>query len=149
MPDSKTAITDAALFDIAKQTTGFTWYKRSDALLAKGAKSGHSEPFKRTRYNAQAATHLDAAGKVKEGTVFSEESIIVKELVNADRSFSGYALMLKRKADPSADANGWVWGYVLASGAVRDAAARKGAGCIGCHSISGNIDLTLMNVTNP
>jgi hypothetical protein len=142
-------ITIEQVFETAKQTANYTWYKRSDVLLSKSAKSGHSEPFQRTRYNATAAMMLDANGKVKEGAVFAEGSIITKELVNADRSNNGYALMLKRKEDANADADGWVWGYVTATGTARLPLTAKGSGCIGCHSIAGHIDRTLMNVSHP
>ncbi|TAE33752.1 MAG: hypothetical protein EAZ92_00450 [Candidatus Kapaibacterium sp.] len=142
-------VTIAQIFETAKQTSGYTWYKKSDALLAKTPKSAHAEPFMRTRFNATAAQMLDASGKVKEGAVFSEGSIITKELINTDKSLNGYALLIKRKADPNADADGWVWGYVTASGAERHPLTSKGNGCIGCHSIAGHIDRTLMNVSVP
>lgn len=142
-------LTIARIFEIAKQTSGYTWYKRSDMLLGRTAKSGHIEPWMRTRYNTVAASVLDATGKVRNGAVFPEGSIITKELINADRSLNGYALMIKRKADASADPDGWVWGYVTASGAERHPLASKGNGCIGCHSIAGHIDRTLMNVSVP
>ncbi len=142
-------VTIAQIFETAKQTSGYTWYKKSDALIGKTAKSGHSEPFMRTRYNSTAAQMLDASGKVKEGSVFAEGSIITKELINADKSVNGYALLIKRKADPNADADGWVWGYVTATGAERHSLTSKGNGCIGCHSIAGHIDRTLMNVSVP
>ncbi|MBD1210838.1 MAG: cytochrome P460 family protein [Ignavibacteria bacterium] len=148
-PTNTDALTIPKIFEIAKQTSGYTWYKKSDAYLPKNGVSGHIEVFQRTRYDATAATQLDANGKVKAGAVFPEGSTIVKELVNSDRSISGYALMLKRKADPSADADGWVWGYVTAAGAERHPLSSKGNGCIACHSISGHIDRTLMNVSNP
>ncbi len=149
MTTTTEAITIAKIYEIAKQTSGFTWYKKSDALLVRNGKSGHIEAFQRTRLDATAAMMLDANGKVKEGSVFAEGSTIVKELVNADRTVNGYAVMIKRKADPSADADGWVWGYVTASGAERHPLSSKGNGCIGCHSIAGHIDRTLMNVSNP
>jgi hypothetical protein len=104
----------------------------------------------RTRYNSVAAQMLDASGKVKSGAVFAEGSIITKELINADRTtVNGYALLIKRKADPNADADGWVWGYVTGTGAERHPLTSKGNGCIGCHSIAGHIDRTLMNVSVP
>lgn len=151
MPTTTTpeALTIPKIFEIAKQTSGYTWYKKSDAYLPKNGVSGHIEVFQRTRLDATAATQLDANGKVKAGAVFPEGSTIVKELVNADKSINGYALLIKRKADPSADADGWVWGYVTAAGAERHPLSSKGAGCIACHSISGHIDRTLMNVSNP
>jgi hypothetical protein len=144
------AWTDASIFDTAKVRTNMVWYKKTDVLLNRGSKSGHVEPFLRTRYNSVAAQMLDGSGKVKAGTVFAEGSIIVKELVLADRTtISTYAVMIKQKSDPNADANGWVWGYVTGTGGVRDAVSRKGAGCIGCHSIARHIDNTLMNFDHP
>jgi hypothetical protein len=148
-PAPTQAVTDAQVFETAKQTSGYTWYKNSDVLLGRTAKSGHTEPFMRTRYNSVAATMLDASAKVKAGAVFAEGSIITKELINADRSVNGYAVLWKRKQDPNADADGWVWGYVTGSGGVRHAVSNKGNGCIGCHSIAGHIDRTLMNVSVP
>jgi len=143
------ALTIPKIVEIAKQTSGYTWYKKSDAYLPKNGVSGHTEVFQRTRYDATAATQLDANGKVKAGAIFPEGSTIVKELVNADKTINAYALLIKRKADPSADADGWVWGYVTAAGAERHPLSSKGVGCITCHSISGHIDRTLMNVSNP
>lgn len=143
------SLTIPQIFEIAKQTSGYTWYKRSDALLGRTSKSGHIEPWMRTRYNTTASSMLDAGGKVREGVVFPEGSIITKELINADRSINGYALMIKRKSDINADADGWVWGYVTASGAERHPLVSKGSGCINCHSIAGHIDRTLMNVSVP
>ncbi len=147
MTDTTTPLTDAKIFDTAKLTTGNVWYKNSDAYLAKTAKSGHTQPLMRTRYNATAAAQLDASGKVKAGTIFPEGSVITKELVKTGNVLDGYAVLWKRKADPNADADGWVWGYVSATGSVNAAISTKGSGCIGCHSIAGNIDKTLMNVS--
>jgi predicted small secreted protein len=143
------ALTASKVLEIAKQTNGYTWYKKSDAYLPKNAVSGHAEPLERTRYDATAAMQLDANGKVKAGTVFPEGSTIVKELVNADKTVNGYAVLIKRKADPSADADGWVWADISAAGAELYPISSKGNGCIPCHSISGHINRTLMNVSNP
>jgi hypothetical protein len=148
-PTDGDALTIAKIFALAKETNGYTWYKRSDAYLPRAGVSGHTEALQRTRFNATAATMLDAAGKVREGIVFPEGSVIVKELARADRSLSGYALLIKRKADPSADADGWVWGYVTAAGDERHSLSSRGQGCIGCHSIAGHIDRTLINVSHP
>ena len=145
--DTTTPLTDAKIFETAKITTGYVWYKKSDAYLAKTAKSGHAQPLMRTRYNATAAAQLDANGKVKAATVFPEGSIITKELVKTGNVLDGYAVLWKRKADPNADADGWVWGYVSATGSVNNPITGKGNGCIGCHSIAGHIDRTLMNVS--
>jgi Cytochrome P460 len=145
------AITDAELLTMAAQTSGFTWYYKNDSIYAKSGGSAHAQPFLRTRYNGQAATHLDAAGKVVEGTSFSEGSLIVKELHNAANGsvIDLYAILLKKADDPNADAKGWVWGYVKPDGTVTSAASSKGASCITCHSQGGSIDYTLMNAYFP
>lgn len=148
--DDPTVLTDAKMYDSAKKTIGFTWYKKNDALLGKGSHSGHSEPFLRTRYNAIATTVLDASGSIKAGTVFPTGSIIVKELINSDRTTVGtYAMMVRQPTDPNADSKGWVWGYYRGSGDVRTSVSSKGNGCISCHSQSGNIDNTMMNLDHP
>jgi hypothetical protein len=144
-----TPLTDAKLFEIAKITTGNVWYKKSDAYLGRTAKSGHPQPFMRTRYNATAAAVLDANGKVKAGTVFPEGSVLIKELVNTDKSLFGYAVMWKRKADPNASSDGWIWNEISASGGVLVGVSTKGSICIDCHSIAGHIDRSLMNVSVP
>ncbi len=145
-----TALTDASIAITAKTTAGFVWYKKSDALMTKGANSGHPEPFLRTRYNATAAAQLDANGKVKTGAIFDEGSVIVKELIASDRTtITTYAVLIKQKSDPNADASGWVWNELTGAGAVAYPISNKGAGCIPCHSIAGNIDKTLMNNDHP
>jgi hypothetical protein len=142
---------DATLYNMAKGTTGFTWYKKSARFLNKGSKSGHPESYLRTRYNATAAAHLDSNGKVIAGTTFANGSLIVKELVNdtVNKIVSRYAILYKNPSDGNADANGWVWGYVTGSGDTKVSATEKGSGCIGCHSINGHINLTLMNYDHP
>ncbi len=140
-----TTDTDKFLYEMAKKTTGFTWYNNSDALLGKSGGSGHSEPFLRTRYNDVAAAMLDASGKVAAGTVFPDESLVVKELRNNASSVSTYAIMYKKNGHPDADAGGWVWGYLNSSGEPLFPASSKGSSCRGCHSQAENIDFTLMN----
>jgi len=137
--------TDEQLFDMAKETTGFTWYKNSDALLDKSAGSGHSQPFLRTRYNAKASSQLDANGKIPTGASFPEGSLIVKELYKNSTSLEQYAILYKDSSNPNADAKGWVWGYLNADGSVVEPSANKGNACIMCHSQTGNIDYMLMN----
>jgi hypothetical protein len=141
--------TDLELYEMAQETTGFVWYKNSDALLPKSNITGHSETLIRTRYNNIAATQLDANGVVNGGITFPDESLIVKELYNSATDLSTYAIMYKKANHPDADAAGWVWGYVRANGDVRDPASKKGSGCRGCHNQGGNIDFTLMNVAFP
>lgn len=146
--DDATGI-DKELFDKAKSSTGFVWYKNSTELLEKSSGSGHNFPFLRTRYNSVAASQLDSNGKINEGAIFSEGSLIVKELFSNANDIGRYAILYKSSGHESADANGWVWGYVNADESVAYAASEKGDGCISCHQQSGSIDYMLMNTYFP
>jgi hypothetical protein len=137
--------TDKLLYDMARETSGFTWYKKSDALLNTTSGSGHSFPFLRTRYNQVAAARLDDIGKIAAGSVFSEGSLIVKEFHDNGKKLARYAILYKEAGNPDADSKGWVWGYINADGTVAQSAAEKGNSCNTCHNQSGNIDYMLMN----
>lgn len=136
---------DAELYDLAKETDGFVWYKLSDDLLDKSIGSGHSSPYLRTRFNDIAANQLDSIGKVKEGAVFAEGSLIVKELRENENTLNRYAILYKQSDHKYADSKGWIWGYINADKTVRISAEEKGADCISCHLQDGNIDYMLMN----
>lgn len=140
---------DELLFDFTKDTSGYVWYHFSDSLLPRSSGSGHGQPFLRTRYNAVAAGYLDAEGKVVDGTIFPNGSVIIKELYKADSTLDQYAILWKFPESPSADANGWVWGYLKPNGQTVTSAGLKGATCINCHSQQGHIDQTLMNAYFP
>ena len=136
---------DRQLYDMAKVSTGFTWYKNTDVQLPKSSGSGHTPPLLRTRYNAVAAASLDSTGKVAAGASFAEGSLVVKELYADATTLERYAILYKQAANENADANGWVWGYINADGTVSTSAVDKGAICTGCHSQAGSIDYMLMN----
>ena len=140
---------DGNLFTLAEETSGFVYYKNSDAFLDKSAGTGHNYPFLKTRFNALAATQLDANKKVLAGAVFPEGSLIVKDLYNSKEKLERYAILYKDSDSEAADGNGWVWGYIDAKGKVAEPALNKGASCIGCHTQPGNIDYTLMNIYFP
>jgi len=135
---------DRELYDMALETDGFVWFELSDAWLPKSSGSAHNFANLRTRYNATAATQLDANGRIDTNASFPEGSLVVKELSDGNSS-ELYAILYKRSDSEFADANGWVWGYVNADATVRTSAEDKGAGCIGCHSQQDNIDYMLMN----
>lgn len=141
--------TDVELYSSAKITSGFTWYKNSDALLPKSNLSGHSEAFLRTRFNTIASSKLDGSSKVQAGITFPEGSLIVKELYSNQTTLSKYAILFKDSDHEYADSNGWVWGYVNADGSVVTSSSDKGSSCIACHSQNGNINGSLMNVAFP
>jgi len=137
--------TDKELYDLAKTTSGFVWYKNSSSLLDKSAGSGHPQPFLRTRYNSIAAGKLDSNGKIMTGAIFPEGSLIVKELFDNSTTLGRYAILYKKTESADADANGWVWGYINSDGTVAESASKKGKSCISCHSQADNIDYMLMN----
>jgi len=143
--DPQTSTTDQSLYDMAKSTTGFTWYQNSSILLARSSGSGHSQPFLRTRYNTIAASKLDSNGMIISGSTFPEGSLIVKELFSDSTTIARYAVLYKQSSEENADANGWVWGYINSDGNVAEPSANKGASCISCHSQADNIDYMLMN----
>lgn len=137
--------TDKELYEMAKTTNGFTWFKNSSSLLDKSSGSGHPQPFLRTRYNSVAAAELDSNGKIMAGATFPEGSLIVKELYDNSTTLGRYAILYKKTGSADADANGWVWGYINADGGVAEAASKKGSSCSSCHSQTDNIDYMLMN----
>lgn len=140
---------DKKLFDLAKNTDGFVWFKYSEVLLVKSSGSGRSQDFLRTRYNAIAATQLDSNGRIVNGTTFPEGSLIVKELFKNTSTIDRYAILYKESGSEYANANGWVWGYIDANGSVNISADKKGASCINCHTQSNHIDYMLMNKFYP
>ncbi len=135
---------DNQLLEMARQTTGFVWYKNSDAWLAKSSGSGHNYTSLRTRYNSTAATQLDGNGMVAANATFPEGSLVVKELSNGT-SAQRYAILYKQTNSEHADDNGWVWGYMNQDGNIAASAKEKGAICTSCHLQSDNIDYMLMN----
>jgi hypothetical protein len=147
--DPEASGTDLELFNMAKTTEGFVWYKNSDALLPKSELSGHSEAFLKTRFNVTAAAMLDANGKVQSEITFPEGSLLVKELYSSRTNLSKYAILYKKSDHKYADSNGWVWGYLNSDGTVAEPASNKGSACKSCHSQNGNIDYSLMNVAFP
>ena len=137
--------TDAELLVLARSSGPWVFYKNSTDTLLKAAGSAHDEPRLRTRYNAKAATQLDASGKVRVNPDFPDSSLIVKELFTGT-TITTYAIMLKLRNAVNAG-NGWVWSETDAAGTVKISASSKGAGCIACHSVG--LDHTRMNDTHP
>ncbi|MHC1702304.1 MAG: cytochrome P460 family protein [Tenuifilaceae bacterium] len=147
--DEKASETDIELFEMAKLTSGFVWYKNSDALLPRSSISGHTEPYLRTRFNSTAASMLNDLGKVQSGISFPNGSLLVKELYSSTTNLSRYAILYKDTDNKYADSNGWVWGYINKDGTVVEPSSNKGNACKACHNQTGNIDYSLMNVAFP
>lgn len=139
-------LTDADVSTRARAATGWRYYRdRADTLL-RSAGSGHSESRLRTRYNAQAATQLDANGKVRAGASFPDSSLIVKELIIGG-TLSRFAVMMKLRGSRNASAGGWLWAYYAPDGSPQIAITGRGAACAGCHSTG--IDYSRMNDSHP
>lgn len=140
---------DKELYDKSKITSGFTYYKKSNAIVNKTAGSGHSDAKLATRFNSEASQSLDADGKVKSGALFADNALIVKELYDKNDKATGYAIMYKKTGDANADSKGWLWAVYSTDGTVKQSITKKGSGCVSCHSGNGNIDNSLMNVSFP
>lgn len=143
--DDEPTPTDTELLNMARETSGFMWYKNSSALLNKSSGSGHSQPLLRTRFNSIASAKLDANGKIISGSFFADGSLIVKELNDNASTLARYAILYKKAGHADADSKGWVWGYMNADGSVAEPASNKGSACNSCHSQTDNIDYMLMN----
>jgi hypothetical protein len=131
---------------LARATSGWVFYKnRSDTLLRSSA-SGHSSARLRTRYNAQAATQLDAAGKVRAGASFPDSSLIVKELIGASGALDRYAVMMKLRGSENAR-GGWLWAYYAPTGGTQITIEDRGDACADCHARG--IDYTRMSDSHP
>jgi hypothetical protein len=138
-------ITDAEVSALVRAPTGWTYYKLRSDTLVRAAGSAHGDPRLRTRYNAIAATQLDASGRVRAGAVFPDSALIVKELINGS-TLSRYAVMMKLRGSSNAG-GGWLWAYYAPNGATQVGIGGKGSGCVGCHG--SGIDFTRMNDSHP
>ena len=140
---------ETEIYNKAKSTDRYVWFKYSNISLQKSAGSGHQQPLLKTRYNNVASVQLDSLGKIKIGAAFPEESMIVKELLDNSGNIEIYAVLYKNTKHPNADSKGWVWGYYNKDGTVRISSSLKGKDCNGCHAQSLNEDYMLMNKYYP
>lgn len=138
-------LTDAQVSALARATTGWTYYKNRPDTLMRSAGSGHAEARVRTRFDATAATQLDAGGKVRAGAVFPDSSLIVKELIIGS-TLNRYAVMMKMPSSANA-AGGWLWAYYGPDGSPQIPITSRGTSCVGCHA--SGIDHTRMNDSHP
>ena len=144
-PGTGASVSDATLFGLTANDASWTFYKRSSTPITRSS-APHPESRALVRYNTQAATQLDAAGKVKSGAAFPDSSVIVKELSNGT-AVSTYAVMLKMRNSSSAGPGGWIWAEFGPGGAVKFSTTARGAACTSCHNPG--IDFTRMNDSHP
>lgn len=127
---------DAAFFS-ETTASGYTFYQ-GGSILAGVSPSPHGS-FK-LRFNATAQAALDSTGELPSGNSFPTGSIIVKDVYSGN-SLSLYAVMKKEPSNSNAG-SGWVWAEFNTDGSVVFSVAKKGDGCISCHSGNPNRDLT-------
>lgn len=126
---------DKVLFEKAKNTTGFTYYKNDNSILPSSNPSAHN-PYFRVRFNDIAQSALGPDGKLPVDSVFPEGSIIVKELYNTQNGpLMLYAIMEKNSGNEQAGVN-WLWAEYKADGKLGHSVNEKGDGCISCHSVN-------------
>lgn len=129
--------TDAALFNEIVSTSGYIYYNAGD-LVPLVPESEHGN-F-RLRFNAVAASVMDAGLELPAGATFPTGSIIVKE-VHTGNDITLYAVMKKDPENPNAG-SGWLWAELSPTGTPVFSIANKGSGCVPCHSLMPNRDLS-------
>ena len=129
---------DNALFALVGQS-GYTYYVGTPGIAAGVGNSPHG--FERVRFNSIAQAALDTTGKLPSGSSFPTGSVIVKEIyTSATGSINLYAVM-KKDPSSSVSGSGYQWAEFKTDGSASFSTGKKGAGCISCHSGSGNRDL--------
>lgn len=146
-PDTtQSGISDAGVFALAQGDATWSYYKFApDDTLVADPTSPHQGRV-RTRYNVQAATQLDALGKVRSPADFPDSSVIAKEVYDGGRLVA-LAVMLKLEGDPNAGHGDWLWGEYTPDGVVTHSIAEDSGSCHNCH-VRG-IDHTRMNDSHP
>lgn len=145
VPGTGPAVSDASLNALIVNDATWSYYRKSSTPISRTSQP-HAERLALVRYNALAATQLDAAGKVRSGASFPDSSLIVKELSNGG-AVSTYAVMMKLRGSESAGFDGWIWAELGPGGVVKYSTGERGAGCAGCHRTG--IDYTRMNDSHP
>lgn len=134
------ATTDATIVTELKNSN-FTYYQ-NDATTMLMAKGNSPHGSFRLKFNDVAQAALDPmTGKLPQGAIFADGSLIVKETFNGSGAPGLVAVMKKEPDNPNA-AGGWVWNEVGPDGtSIVYSVNLKGAGCLGCHSGNTNRDL--------
>lgn len=144
-PGTGPVVSDADLKTLIQASPNWVYYKRSTTPITRSSVP-HPEQQALVRFNPQASTQLDAAGKVKSAASFPDSSVIVKEL-STNGVLGTYAVMMKLRNSASAGFGGWIWAEYERDGRVRYSTAGRGAACSSCHSPG--IDYTRMNDSHP
>lgn len=129
---SKTTDEDKSLYEKVKSDAGFTFYKNNTTVLQSSGSSPHNAYF-RMRYNSIAINAMTDSGKLPVGGTFPEGSLVVKELYDSPTG-SLKLLAVMEKASQGSTGAGWKWAEYTTDGKAAYSVAKKGEGCISCHS---------------
>lgn len=136
---------DAALMLEVEDTTGSVYSILTPEIM--DARGNSPRDYYRVRYNEIARSVLDESGKLPQGEVFPDGSLIVKEAYESkdpDAALIQYAIMKKDSESPY-QAEGWTWYEVNADGSKPYSLARDGRKCLRCHVKKTNRDATRMS----
>ncbi len=135
----KTTDQDKQLFDLAKTTAGYTYYKGDNTIQPSSPQSAHNAYF-RVRFNDIAQAALTDNGKLPAGSSFPEGSVVVKELYDSPTGDLKLLAIMQKASGNSASGVNWLWAEYKPDGKLGYSTAKKGEGCISCHSSAGNRD---------
>ena len=125
------AYTDFALRDSCETSAAFVYYKNDPSAVYSGSNGPHGT-FK-LKFNHKAYSQLTDGGKLPVGSVFTDGSMVVKEIVSGGK-LTKYALMYKLKG-------AWLWAEFTPD-LVKDLSVNDNSSlCTSCHSQAGNRDL--------
>ena len=129
--------TDAQLFSVVTEAEPFTSYVLFPEVdsVTSGTLNGSTAHrlFVRVSMNATALGAL-RSGTLPTGASFPDGSIIFKQIRDSSQTPILYAIEYKDRTNPFA-ANGWLWAEIEPDGTPFISLTRKGANCIGCHSL--------------
>lgn len=126
------AYTNFGLRDSCRNTAAFVYYKNDPNIVYPGTNGPHGS-F-RLKFNHKAYAQLTDAGKLPVGSLFSDGSMLVKEVLSGGNLVE-YALMYKLSGS-------WIWAeFTPDLKTVKHSVDAEHSVCTSCHSQSGNRDL--------
>jgi hypothetical protein len=126
------AYSNFALRDSCRNSEAFVYYKNDPGAIYSGANGPHGS-FK-LKFNHKAFAQLTDGGKLPIGSVFSDGSMVVKEILSGS-TIKEYAVMYKLSGS-------WIWAeFTPDLKSIIHSVDSEHTVCTGCHSQSGNRDL--------
>jgi hypothetical protein len=126
------AYTNFGLRDSCRNAAAFVYYKNDPNTVYSGTNGPHGA-FK-LKFNHKAFAQLTDAGKLPIGGIFSDGSMIVKEILSGT-NIKEYAVMYKLSGS-------WIWAeFTPDLKSIIHSVDSEHSVCTGCHSQPGNRDL--------